>query len=107
MSVKTKHAVVPLDLAILDRLPDEGKMIGWSYLGKTVKKLRQELSDEAGVDVPSSQIQTRLRICKLNGLVVLQPGGSGGRAIWQRTEKGAQLVKEQGVPEPQKPEERS
>lgn len=97
-----KHPVQPLDRAILDKLPDEGSMLGYHVLGKTTRALAKELS-VPGVPVTSAEVATRLRVCKLNGLVVDQHGG--GDRVWQRTFLARRVLQEMGVPKPVLPED--
>lgn len=85
------HEIWPLDYLILKALPNENEMLGGvHYVGRRAR----DLSDQFGEHVTVPQINTRLRICKLNALVIDRPA-SGGR-VWQRTHKGVELLRQRG-----------
>ena len=88
-----KHEVTPLDLAILPLLPQEGSMLGkYHPMGRRAKDIVTELDDEF---TNVHKVQSRLRVCKMNGLVIDVKGGAD--RIWQRTSKGDDLLRERGL----------
>lgn len=81
------HEVWPLDIAILRTLPNDDQMLGGvHYVGRRIADVAAEL----GEHVTSSQVNSRMRVCRMNGLVVARPA-SGGR-VWQRTQKAVNLI---------------
>ena len=87
---------VPLDFAILEKLPDEGVIAGIRYAGRLAKHVRQELNDDlraAGAEehaLSTSEVQSRLRAMHVAGHVKPFPGAAGGLHIWARTPQGSQ-----------------
>ena len=84
-----RELIVPLDYAILDKLPDEGSVVGYHPLGRTVRVLAPEFE---GVD--SEQLSGRLKSMELMGLtkgIKVTPVGQGRG--WQVTPLGKKLLK--------------
>ena len=80
----------PLDLAILEALPDEGTRIGKYLLdSRTAKQLARELDDKP---VTPTVIGRRFIELRKFGYAVGRTRGSGS-THWQRTKLGASMFK--------------
>lgn len=85
---------LPIDLVLLELLPDEGKMIGFKPIAPQVKDIRDRDGFE---DIPSGQISGRLKAMEMNGLVVGQAVFPIYRGLgWQRTVKGREMLEKNG-----------
>lgn len=87
-------AITPLDLALLDILPDEGQMLGYQTLALQVDSIKRRKGFEG---LSGNQIAGRFKSMSYQGLVVSQvvfpiQGGLG----WQRTAKGRALLEKNG-----------
>lgn len=85
--------IEPLDYKIMEALPEEGAMFAELYpLGETVANIAKKLPKAGGKPLPSSLIQTRIRMMKVQGLVINtnSVGGSRG-SVWQRTKVGTEV----------------
>ena len=83
--------VEPLDQMILETLPEEGSLFAGMYpLGEMVTNIAKKLPKGPDKkDLPTSVIQTRLRVLKHNGMVVSSASvQTSGKYVWQRTAKG-------------------
>lgn len=81
----------PLDIRLLELMPDEGLIGGVHYTGRTVKGMTKEINDAAQqVVVRTSQLQARCRILRELGFAQNFPA-TGGR-IWARTVKGKKYL---------------
>ena len=88
--------IEPFDYLILGLLPDQGTLFAGLYpLGETALNLGKKMPKTPDKkNIPSSQIQARLRSLTLQGLVIKGATiGRGGKAIWQRTPRGADIYK--------------
>lgn len=91
---KNTAALTAVDFALLEILPDEGKMIGYKPIALQVRSIteRKEFAEFSG-----NQIGGRLKSMSLQGLTCSQvtlpiQGGLG----WQRTAKGRELLQKNG-----------
>lgn len=88
----TYYVLMPLDIEILKRLPDEGAMVGYHHLARSVKSLVEEMEDGG---VTGALLNGRLRAMALVGYVVARPiAASGGAMGWQRTAAGKTTLTE-------------
>ena len=97
----TSFQIIPLDLAILAVLPDEGTRLGFTELGKQVKSITADLNGKLPSGAPkvtSASINGRIRMLKQMGCSVsltVQPVSNG--LGWQRTAKGKALLEHEGA----------
>lgn len=89
--------IAPLDYLIMEALPEEGTLFAGLYpLGETVRNLGVKLPKTPDKkNLPSSMIQTRLRLLSLQGLAskAQRNLGTSGAAVWQRTKTGTEVLK--------------
>lgn len=84
---------MPLDFAVLERLPDKGILGGVHWAGRPVKHLVDEINQAAGAEgahVDNNMVTSRLRSMKIAGLVEVFP--ATGARIWARTTAGRELL---------------
>jgi DNA-binding PadR family transcriptional regulator len=93
----------PLDLKILEILPEEGLIGGVHPRGRRVKDVREEILDEMpeedrkelealGQDpISTGTLQSRCSELRKYGFVVYSQGGNTGK-IWAKTSKGVQFL---------------
>lgn len=83
---------LPIHIALIERLPDEGETVGWAPLVREVKALVIELNRAAppgGRPLTSPQLGGELRSLADAGYTV-PVRAIGGRTLgWQRTAKAA------------------
>lgn len=87
-------AILPIDLALLELLPDEGQMIGYKPIALQVKSIQRRPGFE---DISGNQIAGRLKSMQFQGLTCTQitlPTQNG--LGWQRTAKGRELLASNG-----------
>ena len=85
---------LPIDLALLELLPDEGKMVGLKAIAPQVSTIKDR---EGFEEVTPGQISGRLKAMEFNGLVAGTPVFPVHRGLgWQRTVKGRELLEKQG-----------
>lgn len=91
----TSWQIVPLDLAILAELPDEGTKLGKFHdLGLRVVDIARRLNDEY---TTSAMLNGRVRMLNQMGYVVSVAVVPSHGLGWQRTEKGKALLRENGI----------
>lgn len=86
--------VVPLDFMILDKLPDEGTLMGGYF---PITAFVEELGERHFKELTSDQIGGRLRSMAAIGLTVMVKTVGAGKQSrrqhgWQRTEKGKEVL---------------
>lgn len=87
-------AILPIDLAILEILPDEGQMIGFKHIALQVSSIKERPEFD---EVSGNQIGGRLRSMSFQGLTCTQVTLPIQRGLgWQRTAKGKKLLAEKG-----------
>lgn len=98
MSTKRKHpatgALLPVDFALLEVLPDEGTMLGYKHIALQVADIstRPEFEEFSG-----NQIAGRLKSMSYQGLTCTQLTLPIQRGLgWQRTAKGKELLARNG-----------
>lgn len=87
-------AILPIDLALLELLPDEGQMIGYKPIALQVRSIARRPGFE---EISGNQLAGRLKSLEKQGYVCTQitlptQGGLG----WQRTSKGKELLARNG-----------
>jgi hypothetical protein len=83
----------PLDLRLLELMPDEGLIGGVHHAGRTIKGMVKQINDEVQQNVvTTSQAQPRARILREVGYADHKPA-SGGR-VWARTPAGKKFLAE-------------
>lgn len=90
----TIQAILPIDLALLELLPDEGQMIGYKPIALQVKSIQKRPGFE---EISGNQIAGRLKSMQFQGYTCTQitlPTQSG--LGWQRTAKGRELLAKNG-----------
>jgi len=91
---KGTMALLPIDFALLDLLPDEGQMIGYKPIALQVGsiKKRPEFDEFSG-----NQLAGRLKSMSFQGLTVTQITLPIQRGLgWQRTAKGKEILQRNG-----------
>lgn len=90
----TTAVVLPIDIALLELLPDEGQMLGYKPIALQVRSILRRPEFEG---VSGTQIAGRLKSLQFQGYTCTQvtlptQGGLG----WQRTAKGRELLNKNG-----------
>lgn len=93
----------PLDIRLLEIMPDVGLIGGVHHAGRSVKGMTREINDAAQqIVVTSSQLQARCRVMREVELVETFPA-TGGR-IWARTPKGKTFLAQHKLAQAPTPE---
>ena len=87
-------AILPLDLALLEILPDEGQMLGFLPIALQVVSIKRRPEFEG---ISGNQLAGRLKSMQFQGYTTTQitlptQGGLG----WQRTKAGKELLEKNG-----------
>lgn len=88
----------PLDYELLQRMPEEGAMLGYHTLGMTVKHALKELNKDVplAARLTAEEVSARVRSMHVVGYVAkVKLLGTGGTLGWQRTPKGTAFYEEQ------------
>lgn len=81
----------PLDIRVLELLPDEGLIGGVHHAGRKASAIRNEINEVAGENiVTSGQVSGRMRTMEMLGMVVSNPATGG--IVWARTKTGKQWL---------------
>lgn len=87
-------ALLPLDYALLEILPDEGQMMGYSPIALSIGSLKERPEFE---QYSGNQLGGRLKSMSFQGLTVSQVILPIQRGLgWQRTAKARELLKQNG-----------
>jgi hypothetical protein len=91
---RTGGALLPVDLAILELLPDEGLMIGYKPLALQVRHIKDQPGFE---EFTPGEITGRLKAMSLEGLIVSQIVVPLQKGLgYQRTRKGREALESTG-----------
>lgn len=90
MTKQQNYVPWPLDFAILEHMPEKALIGGVHWQGISVKNLSRAVSNTAGIQVTSSQVNSRVRALREDGDVEMF-SATGGK-IWARTPKGTHLL---------------
>lgn len=85
---------VPFDYLVLGFLPEEGTLFAELFpLGENVGNLHKKFSPEQQKAIKPTDIGTRLRILREQGLAVAVYSGTSerGKKVWQRTATGTKI----------------
>jgi hypothetical protein len=92
MGNKTGYEPWPLDYKLLELLPDAGIIGGVHYKGRRARDLLKEITSEIGEGILNiAQLQSRLRVLKMNGYAEKFPASGGD--IWARTSEGVKFLR--------------
>jgi hypothetical protein len=87
-------ALLPIDFALLEALPDEGQMIGYKPIALQVASIKERAGFE---EFSGNQIAGRLKSMQHQGLTVTQVTLPIQRGLgWQRTAKGKEVLNKNG-----------
>lgn len=91
---KNAIALLPVDFALLEMLPDEGQMLGYKPIALQVTSIKERPGFE---EFSGGQIAGRLKSLEFQGLAVTQVTLPLGRGLgWQRTAKGREMLAKNG-----------
>lgn len=91
------YVPMPLDMAVIERLPDEGAMLGWNPLAYTAKTLASDLNQGLPREqwLKISELTGRLTSMRSAGLLIHTALlGGVDKMGWQRTAKGKQMYQQ-------------
>lgn len=89
---KDYELIVPLDYVILDRLMDEGTMMGGiAPLGTAVSELRKRKPLDI---LTPEEVSARLRNMNTQGLAIKVRTSGNKRFVWQRSAEGLRMLTE-------------
>lgn len=86
----------PVDIPILELLPEVGTIGGVHWRGRRARDVRDELNQDGqlGAEVKTGLISARLREMHKHDLARSFPGGgNGGFRIWARTDAGTRIIR--------------
>lgn len=89
---------IPVDMAVISMLPDEGAMLGWNPLAYTAQSLVRDLNKDLPREqwITVNQLTGRLTSMKAAGLVITtRLLGGVDKQGWQRTQLGVKLYEKE------------
>jgi hypothetical protein len=90
MSTTDTERLMPIEYALLDLLPLEGEMMGFTPIALQVRSI---LRKEGFEQVNAGDVAGRLKSLELKGFTVSFPVQPVGRGLgWQATKKGKEVV---------------
>lgn len=90
MSTTDTERLMPVEYALLDLLPLEGEMIGFTPIALQVRSI---LRKEGFEGIKAGDVAGRLKSLEMRGLVTGFPVQPVGRGLgWQATKKGKDVV---------------